>query len=136
MAQIWIHDVSVSLGVPPLLDGATLAIEEGDRIGLVGRNGCGKSTLLKMLNGDISPDSGEILKSAWARVSLLPQDVPDTLPGTVYELVASGGPKHLDLLLKYHALMVQLAHAGTSALHISPERVPLPHKDLATRQAP
>ena len=85
MAQIWIHDVSVSLGGPLLLDGATLPIEAGERIGLLGRNGAGKSTLLRMLNGDIPPDSGEIVKSAETRVSLLPQDVPDALPGTVYD---------------------------------------------------
>jgi ATP-binding cassette subfamily F protein uup len=62
MAQIWIHGVSVSLGGPLLLDEATLPIDAGERIGLLGRNGTGKSTLLKMLNGDIPPDSGEIVK--------------------------------------------------------------------------
>jgi ATP-binding cassette subfamily F protein uup len=114
MAQIWIHDVSVSLGGPLLLDGATLPIGAGERIGLLGRNGTGKSTLLKMLNGDIPPDTGEIVKGAEIRVALLPQDVPDTLPGTVYDIVASGGQGHLDLLRQYHDLTVQLTH-GTDA---------------------
>ena len=57
MAQIWIHDVTLTLGGPLLLDGASLAIEEGERVGLLGRNGAGKSTLLKMLHGEIVPDS-------------------------------------------------------------------------------
>ena len=96
--QVWIHDVSVSLGGPLLLDGATLPIEAGERIGLLGRNGTGKSTLLRILCGDIPPDSGEIVKSSGTRVALLPQDVSDTLPGTVYEIVASGGQGHLDVL--------------------------------------
>jgi len=110
MAQIWIHDVSVSFGGPLLLDGATLQIEEGERIGLLGRNGTGKSTLLKMLQGDIPPDQGEIVNSAGTRISLLPQEVPDDLPGTVYDCVASGSPEHLELLRQYHELTGQLAH--------------------------
>lgn len=91
------------------MDGASLRIEEGERIGLLGRNGAGKSTLLKMLNGDIPPDRGEIAKSGEIRVSLLPQDVPDGLPGTVYDVVASGGQGRLDLLRQYHDLAMQLS---------------------------
>jgi ATP-binding cassette subfamily F protein uup len=116
MAQIWINNVSLSLGGPLLLDGATLPIEAGERIGLVGRNGAGKSTLLSMLHGDVPPDSGEIVKGPATRVSLLPQDVPDTLPGTVYDVVASGGQGHLELLRQYHDLTVRLAHGSDSPL--------------------
>ena len=112
MAHIWLNDISISLGGPLLLDGATLAIESGERIGLVGRNGAGKTTLLRMLNGDIPPDSGDIVRSPGARVGLLPQDVPDALPGTVFDIVASGGEHHLDLLHRYHQLTTQLAHGG------------------------
>jgi ABC transport system ATP-binding/permease protein len=111
-AQIWIQDVSVSLGGPLLLDAASLTIEQGERIGLLGRNGAGKSTLLKMLVGDIPADSGEIVRSTATRVSLLPQDVPDSLPGTVYDVVASGGQGHLDLLHQYHELTVRMAHGS------------------------
>ena len=123
MTQIWIHDVSISLGGPLLLDGATLPIEAGERIGLLGRNGAGKSTLLKMINGDVPPDSGEIVKSPETRVALLPQDVPDTLPGTVYEIVASGGHEHLEVLRQYHELTTQLAHGGDPHLLEKLERV-------------
>jgi len=108
MALIWINNVSVSFGGPLLLDGAALRIEEGERIGLLGRNGAGKSTFLKMLNGDIPPDQGEIVKNSNTRVSLLPQDVPDHLAGTVYDIVASGGQEHLELLRQYHDLTLQL----------------------------
>ena len=112
MALIWVNDVSVSFGGPLLLDGATLRIEEGERIGLLGRNGSGKSTLMKMLNGDIAADLGEIVKSDTARVAFLPQDVPDDLPGTVYDIVASGGCGHLELLRQYHDMTMALAHGG------------------------
>ena len=43
-----------------VLNGATLAFEEGDRVGLVGRNGCGKTTFLKIIAGLLVPDSGTV----------------------------------------------------------------------------
>ncbi len=123
MALIWINNVSVSFGGPLLLDGATLQIEEGERVGLLGRNGAGKSTLMKMLNGEIPADRGEIVKSGNIRVSLLPQDVPDDLPGTVYDIVASGGQAHLELLRQYHDLTMQLARGSDEDLLKKLERV-------------
>src|SRR5215469_16950767 len=53
-------DLVVQYGDRTILDGATLGIEEGDRIGLVGRNGCGKTTFLRILAGLQAPDSGEV----------------------------------------------------------------------------
>jgi len=123
MALIWINNVSVSFGGPLLLDGAALRIEEGERIGLLGRNGAGKSTFLKMLNGDIPPDQGEIVKNSNIRVSLLPQDVPDHLAGTVYDIVASGGQEHLELLRQYHDLTLQLTLSSDEELLKKLERV-------------
>ncbi len=64
----------VRYGVRTILDSATLGIEEGDRIGLVGRNGCGKTTFLKILAGLQSPDSGEVTSRRDLVVSYLPQD--------------------------------------------------------------
>ena len=113
----------MSFGGPLLLDAATLTIEEGERIGLLGRDGTGKSTLLKLLDGEVLPDSGEIVRNTGTRVSLLPQDVPEALPGTIYDVVASGGQGHLDLLRQYHELTVQLAHGSGADLLKKLERV-------------
>jgi ATP-binding cassette subfamily F protein uup len=71
---------------------------------------------MKMLNGEIIPDAGEIIKSDEIRVSRLPQDVPDDLPGTVYDIVAAGGRKHLELLRGYHSLTMQIARSGAEGL--------------------
>ena len=116
MALIWINEVSVSFGGPRLLDGASLQIEAGERIGLLGRNGSGKSTLMKLLMGVITPDSGEITRSGDIRISMLPQDVPNDLPGTIYDVVASGGREHLDLLREYHDLTLQMSRSGDEGL--------------------
>jgi len=123
MGLIWINEVSVSFGGPRLLDGATLQIEAGERIGLLGRNGSGKSTLMKLLVGDITPDSGGIVRSNDVRIAMLPQDVPDDLPGTVYDVVAAGGTSHLELLREYHLLTLQMARSGDDGLLSKLERV-------------
>jgi ABC transport system ATP-binding/permease protein len=64
-----------------LLDGVSLGIAEGERIGIVGRNGAGKSTLLSMLAGRAEPDSGRIARMSGLRAGYLPQG--DELAGTV-----------------------------------------------------
>ena len=123
MGLIWINNVSVSFGGPQLLDGVTLQIEAGERIGLLGRNGSGKSTLMKLLVGDIVPDNGQIVKSGDVRVALLPQDVPDDLPGTVYDVVASGSRDHVELLSEYHDLTFEISRGGDDSLITKLEEV-------------
>ena len=115
MALLWINNISVSFGGPLLLDGASLQIDAGERIGLLGRNGSGKSTLMKLLHQDIVPDTGEMVCAGEVRVALMPQDIED-LPGTVYDVVASGGQKHLDLLRAYHDLTLQMANSDDQIL--------------------
>ena len=116
MALLSIHDLSINSGGPQILDGVTLQIEAGERIGLLGRNGSGKSTLMKLLAGHISPDAGSFVRSGDVRVSMLPQDVPDDLPGKVYDVVASGSQEHVGLLSEYHELTFQVSHGGDDSL--------------------
>jgi ABC transport system ATP-binding/permease protein len=68
-----------------LLDGVSLGVSAGDRIGMVGRNGAGKSTLLGMLAGRVRPDTGRVAMTAGLRIGYLPQ--ADQLAGTVGEIV-------------------------------------------------
>ncbi|OIU84320.1 ABC-F family ATP-binding cassette domain-containing protein [Microbacterium sp. AR7-10] len=56
-----------------VLDGVTVGIDEGDRIGIVGRNGDGKSTLMKLLAGVLEPDSGRVTRRGGLRVGVLEQ---------------------------------------------------------------
>lgn len=123
MGLIRIHDVSLSFGGPRLLDCVTLQIEPGERIGLLGRNGSGKSTLMKLLAGEIVPDSGEIVPGGNVNIAMLPQEVPDDLPGTVYDIVALGAAGHARLLKEYHDLTVLISKKGDENLLRSLEQV-------------
>ena len=116
MGLIRLDDVSVSFGGARLLDGVMLRIEPGERIGLLGRNGSGKSTLMKLLVGDLTPDAGGIVCNGDVKIAMLPQDVPDDLPGTVYDVVASGGQEHVERVREYHDLSHQIAKSGDGSL--------------------
>jgi ATP-binding cassette subfamily F protein uup len=68
-----------------LLDGISLGVAAGDRIGVVGPNGAGKSTLLGLLAGTTAPDEGRVARMAGLRIGYLPQ--ADQLTGTVGQIV-------------------------------------------------
>jgi ABC transport system ATP-binding/permease protein len=73
--------VSVQLGDRTLLDDLSWSIGPGMRIGLVGVNGAGKTTLLRLLDGEITPDSGRVKRGKTLRIGYLSQDVAE-LRGT------------------------------------------------------
>lgn len=89
-------DIAVTLGSVPLLDRATLSVEAGERLCLVGRNGSGKSTLLKIASGEIGFDAGTRFLQPGATMRYLPQE-PD-LQGyeTVMAYVLEGLGPHDD----------------------------------------
>ncbi len=92
MAIVEIKQANLAFGGPPILDGAHLRIEKGERLSLLGRNAAGKSTLLRVLAGQQTLDSGEIVRSPGLRTGVLPQEVPAGLGGSVREIVAAGLP--------------------------------------------
>lgn len=73
-----------------LLDGCSLAVNEGDKIGLIGVNGTGKSTLLKIIAGLDFPDSGTVTRAGGVRVAYLPQNPVFSENATVLEQVMKG----------------------------------------------
>ena len=66
--------ISKNYGMKQLLDGVSVYLNEGDRIGIIGINGTGKSTLLKILAGVSHADSGTIALKPDLQISYLPQD--------------------------------------------------------------
>ena len=100
-AVLSVSEISVAFGANPLLKNATIAILEGERIGLVGRNGCGKSTFLKMAAGATRPDSGQINTRRGLLVGYLPQEFELEEELTVHEAVLRGASAVQALLAEY-----------------------------------
>ena len=61
MSLLEIKDLSHSFGETVLYKNASLALNKGEHMGIVGQNGCGKSTLIKILTEQIIPDTGQVL---------------------------------------------------------------------------
>ncbi|TGN41780.1 ATP-binding cassette domain-containing protein [Marinobacter confluentis] len=104
MPLLTLDAVSLSFGMQPLLDGATMTVEPGERICLLGRNGEGKSTLLRIVSGEIQPDGGVVRLDAGSVLSVLPQNLPVDDQRTAYEAVASAFPETGKLLTEFHHL--------------------------------
>ncbi|GAA3796576.1 ABC-F family ATP-binding cassette domain-containing protein [Cellulomonas soli] len=86
--------VTLTLGTRTLLDGVSLGVDDGMRVGVVGPNGAGKSTLLRVLSGLQDPDDGRVTRAGSVRVAVL--DQRDDLPAgcTVLESVHGGADTH------------------------------------------
>lgn len=71
-----LRDIHLTFGGQPLLDGAELSVQDGDRLCLVGRNGSGKSTLMRVAAGMVQPESGDRVVQSGTTMRYLPQE-PD-----------------------------------------------------------
>ena len=78
MLLLTLQDAEIAFGAHPLLDRANLAVNDGERIGLIGRNGTGKSSLLKAISGRIDLDDGSIKRRDGLRIVQVEQE--PTLP--------------------------------------------------------
>ncbi|EKO3430556.1 ABC transporter ATP-binding protein [Vibrio fluvialis] len=107
MALITIHNGLLAFGDHPLLDHADFALQENERVCLVGRNGAGKSTLMKVLAGETIMDDGKLQVMQDVVVSRLEQDPPRDQEGNVYDYVA-GGLKEVGQQLKIYQDLLDL----------------------------
>ena len=74
MNIINIEHISKIYGEKTIFDDASFGVQEGDRIGIVGINGTGKSTLLRMIAGESTPDSGQIIRQNGLKIAYVPQN--------------------------------------------------------------
>ena len=100
MALIHLKNIHLAFGVAPVLDGIDFSIDTGERVCLIGRNGEGKSTLFKLINGNIQPDSGEVIINSSVRIAMLEQDVPES-EGRILDIVMGGSKQTAQLLIDY-----------------------------------
>ena len=101
MTLLTLDTLSLDFGDQPILRNASLTIDEGERICLIGRNGAGKSTLLKLIMGTLPPDSGEVRRRQDLRISQLEQALPSALQLSVREFVTEGLGQLQALLQEY-----------------------------------
>lgn len=106
MPLLKFENVSVAFGLKPVLDKASLQIDEQERVGLIGRNGEGKSTLLKVLAGEVLPDSGQVWRQAGVVIATLEQSPELPEAATVYEAVADSLGEVGHLIARYHDMLL------------------------------
>jgi ATP-binding cassette subfamily F protein uup len=110
-----LDNLALAFGHHPLFEHASLQIDAGERIALIGRNGSGKSSLLKVVAGEVPPDAGTVWRAPGVRVARLDQDVPLVGTRTVFEEVAEGLGELGALVADYH----HAAHAISEIPHDS-----------------
>lgn len=89
-----LESVSKAFDIRPLLDSVSLGINEGQRIGIVGRNGGGKSTLLNVMAGLEAPDAGRVSVAGGVRVGILNQIDTADIGASVRDVVLGNLDEH------------------------------------------
>ncbi|MEX2407653.1 MAG: ABC-F family ATP-binding cassette domain-containing protein, partial [Rhodovibrionaceae bacterium] len=119
--MLHINNLSYRIGPRLLFDATTVAVNKGERVGLVGRNGSGKTTLLRLLAGELAPDQGEVGIAGRGRIGRIAQEAP-------------GGQRSLiDTVLAADVERTRLLKEAESARE--PHRIAEIHERLATIKA-
>lgn len=91
--MIEFRDVSVRYGPEALFEHASFKINAGERVGIVGPNGSGKSTLFKLILGELSPDTGDVIAEGTPRIGFVRQHLePDSPEQTLLQYCLEGIP--------------------------------------------
>ena len=108
-------NVTKRYGATAILDGLSLGLFQGEKVGLIGRNGTGKSTLFRLLAGDEAPDSGEVVVTQGLRIARLSQE-PHFAPGaSVREALEAALADHAALLDRHQHIHDTLHGASAQA---------------------
>jgi ATP-binding cassette subfamily F protein 3 len=113
MAVLIASDLGKDIAGEPLLRGVSFKLERRERMTLSGRNGAGKTTLLRMLAGEASVDSGELVLAKGAKVALHDQRPPRERGLSLREYVLSGAPE----LVAIERELVTLEQAMADGAH-------------------
>ncbi len=103
IALLSANELKLSYGSQHLLDGVTLAVAAGEKVGMVGRNGCGKTSLLKILSGEQAPDTGELSVRRSLRVGYLPQEFELDGGKTVQENIEAGASDLVEAIRRFES---------------------------------
>ncbi|MGB8509654.1 MAG: ABC-F family ATP-binding cassette domain-containing protein [Pyrinomonadaceae bacterium] len=107
-----LSDVHKSYGAQDVLRGASLQVNPGEHVGLVGRNGAGKTTMFRLISGEETPDTGDVVRARGVQLGLLNQHV-DFEPGVTVHEAALAAFKNLQRIEhEMHELEHRMAEAG------------------------
>lgn len=109
MPYISLNKACLAYGHVALLDAIDFQLDEGERVGLIGRNGGGKSSMLKALAGEAALDDGIVWRAPGARVCYVSQEPVLNPDATVFDEVARGLGDLYQIISAYHHLSHQLA---------------------------
>ncbi len=113
MVLISLADIRKHFGPDPVLDGITVDVRPGERIGLVGPNGAGKSTLLNIIAGDLEADGGAVQRRDGIRVGYLRQQSDIDPRWTVWQAAEQALGELVALAQQSEALATRMAEADT-----------------------
>ena len=129
MSLLVLDNIKKHFGAQEVLRGASLTIDPGQKIGIVGRNGGGKTTLFRMIAGEESPDWGEVRVSKNARLGVVPQR-PVFEPGVTARDYVTGGLADLfAAIARYEECGMEMGEAEGERL----ERLMAEHDALSGR---
>src|SRR5215510_12847970 len=107
-----LSDVHKSYGVQDVLRGASLQVNPGEHVGLVGRNGAGKSTIFRLVRGDETADRGDVVRARGVKLGLLDQHVHFKPGSTVHESALAAFGRLQQIEHEMHELEHRMADAG------------------------
>ena len=128
MPYITLDKASLAFGHVALLDHVEFQLDEGERVGLIGRNGGGKSSLLKVLAGQAHLDDGVLWRQPSTRICFVSQEPVLDSNATVFDEVARGLGELHQLITDYHHLSHQLAEPDADFDKLLEEMQPLQTK--------
>ena len=104
MPVLSVHNLSMAFGERMLFDGVTFDVDKGDRVGFIGANGVGKTTLFRIIDGELSPDGGNVFVSADTTVGYMQQHACTHPERPVYDELLSVFDYLIDMETEIDAL--------------------------------
>ena len=107
-----LSEVHKSYGVQDVLRGASLQVNPGEHVGLVGRNGAGKSTIFRLVRSEETADRGDVVRARGIKLGLLDQHVQFKPGSTVHESALAAFGRLQQIEHEMHELEHRMADAG------------------------
>lgn len=122
MLAITVNDLCVSFGARDIFKKISFALEENDKLGIIGTNGCGKSTLFKVILGELEPTAGNVFIAKNKTVGILTQDcafeISDLVGRTALEQMYAAFPELIKMEEQLASLEERMALCTDNEEHI------------------